>query len=55
VHGEYWHTGKYAAESELKEAMINARMRGTWRDVIVIWENECQSIDDAMVALQKKL
>lgn len=55
VHGEYWHTGKYAAETALKEAMINARMRGTWRDIVVIWESECQSVDDAMVALQKKL
>jgi hypothetical protein len=55
VHGEYWHTGKYAAETALKEAMINARMRGVWRDIVVIWENECQSVDDAMVALQKKL
>jgi hypothetical protein len=24
LHGEYWHTGKYAAETALKEAMINA-------------------------------
>jgi hypothetical protein len=55
VHGEYWHTGKYAAETALKEAMINARMRGTWRDIVIIWENECQSVDDAYYALQKKL
>jgi hypothetical protein len=48
VHGEYWHKGQYAAEQDLKQSEINSRMRGTWAEVQIIWENECETEEDAL-------
>jgi hypothetical protein len=55
VVGAYWHGGVRAADEALKEADINARMRGTWADVIMIYENECSTEEDAFNTLQEKL
>jgi hypothetical protein len=55
VQGEYWHGGARAADEALKEADINARMRGTWANVIMIYENECSTEEDAFNTLQEKL
>jgi len=55
IQGLYWHTGARAADEALKEADINARMRGTWADVIMIYENECSTEEDAFNTLQEKL
>ena len=55
IQGIYWHTGARAADEALKEADINARMRGTWADVIMIYENECSTEEDAFNTLQEKL
>jgi hypothetical protein len=55
VHGTYWHTGKKKAESEFQIAALNQRMRGTWAEAVIIWENECESVEDAKNALRDKL
>ena len=55
VHGEYWHTAKYAQETALKEADLNARMRGTWAEAVIIYEYECETEEDAMKAVREKL
>jgi hypothetical protein len=55
VQGEYWHGGVRAADEALKEADINARMRGTWANVIMIYENECSTEEQAFKTLQEKL
>lgn len=55
VHGEYWHSGRYAVESAFAEADINARMRGTWAKVVILWENECETEEQAFEVLQLKL
>jgi hypothetical protein len=55
VHGAYWHGGTYAQETALKEADLNARMRGTWADSVIIWEHECETEDTAANAVRQKL
>ena len=55
VHGEYWHSGKFAADEALKLADIDMRMRGTWAQSVVIWEHECEDEDQAFNSLREKL
>lgn len=55
VHGEYWHTGRYAAEENLKMASLQSQMRGSWFDAIIIWEHECETVEQAMKTLGQKL
>jgi len=39
----------------MKEAELNSMMRGRWAPVVIIWEEQCETIDDAMVAVKKAL
>ena len=55
IQGEYWHGGARGADEALKEADINARMRGTWAEVIMIYEHECETEEEAFKVLQEKL
>ena len=55
VHGEYWHGGQYAAETELKAGLINSKMRGVWNMAVVIWEHECETEEQAYNAVRAKL
>lgn len=55
VHGTYWHSGRYAPQTVLNEQAVNVRMRGTWADEVIIWENECEDIDSAIEAVGRKL
>ena len=55
VHGSYWHGGQYAQETELKETLINSKMRGTWNMAVVIWEHECETEEQAYNAVRTKL
>jgi hypothetical protein len=55
VHGDYWHGGQYAQETELKESLINSKMRGTWNMAVVIWEHECETEEQAYNAVRTKL
>ena len=55
VHGEYWHSGRFRAESEFQQAALNQRMRGTWAEAVIIWEHQCETIEDAINALKNSL
>lgn len=55
VHGEYWHGTTNLQETALKEADLNARMRGTWADAVIIWEHECETKESAAKAVKEKL
>ncbi len=55
VHGAYWHTATYSQETALKEADLNARMRGTWADAVIIYEHECETEEDAARVVRQKL
>ena len=55
VQGTYWHTGRYAREEQIKVLALNSRMRRIWAEMVHIWENECETIEDAMEAVGKKL
>lgn len=55
VAGDYWHGGQYAQETELKESLINSKMRGTWNMAVVIWEHECETEEQAYNAVRTKL
>lgn len=55
VHGAYWHTATYSQETALKEADLNARMRGTWADAVIIYEHECETEEDAARIVRQKL
>ena len=55
VSGDYWHSGKYSAETALKEADLNARMRGSWAEAVIIYEHECETEEDAAKAVREKL
>lgn len=55
VHGTYWHTGRYAAEEQVKMAAVNHRMRGIWAEMVIVWENETETIEDAIEAVRKAL
>lgn len=47
IHGEYWHAAWNSEEESFKMAEINRISRGTWADVIIIWEHECETEEDA--------
>jgi len=55
VHGEYWHSGRFRAESEFQQAALNQRMRGTWAEAVIIWEHQCETVEDAINALKNLL
>lgn len=55
VQGTYWHTGRYAREEQIKVLALNSRMRKYWAEMVHIWDNECETIEDAIEAVGKKL
>jgi len=55
VHGEYWHTGKKAVEDKLKIAELTVMMHNAWAEPVIIWEEDCQTVDDAKATLRKLL
>ena len=55
VQGTYWHTGRYAREEQVKVLALNSRMRKYWAEMVHIWDNECETIEDAIEAVGKKL
>lgn len=55
VHGRYWHTGKMAQEDALKMAELSSQTRGQWAEPVIIWEEDCENVEDAKVALKKEL
>ena len=55
VHGEYWHTATFSRNEALKMSDISSRMRGHWALPVIIWENECETEDQAYNTLMSKL
>lgn len=55
VHGKYWHTNSNALEEELKMAEITSRTRGTWAQPVIIWDYECESVEQAKNILLGRL
>lgn len=47
VHGRYWHSQYNTEEDVFKLAEVNRIMRGTWAESIIIWEEECETENDA--------
>lgn len=55
VHGEYWHKGKKAIEDEMKLAELSATMRNLWADPVIIWGEDCETVEDARSAVRAAL
>ena len=55
VHGEYWHKGKKAIEDELKMSELAVMMVKIWNEPVIIWTEDCQTVDDARATLRKLL
>lgn len=55
VHGEYWHTGRFAIDEAIKMEQIKSVTRGTWAEPKIIWGDQCQTVDEAFVNLQSLL
>lgn len=51
VQGERWHTGRFAYEDNLKQD--RAEKRGF--AVVLIWEHECETPEQAYQTLRKKV
>lgn len=55
VHGGYWHTGTFAINETVKMEQLKSATRGAWADPKVIWEDQCETVDDAYANLQTLL
>lgn len=55
VHGRYWHTGARATEDALKMAELESRTHRFWATPVIIWEEDCETVEDAMTAVRKEL
>ena len=55
VHGRYWHTGARATEDALKMAELESQTHRFWDTPVIIWEEDCETVDDAMTAIRKEL
>ncbi|HPS40009.1 MAG TPA: hypothetical protein PL124_11385 [Candidatus Cloacimonadota bacterium] len=53
VHGEYWHRGRMGIDEDLKVTEIDRRMRGYWNPSKIIWEHDCEDIDQAYNTLKE--
>jgi len=53
VHGKYWHTGRKGIEDQLKLSNISATKHNQWYDPLIIWEKDCETVEDAYINLRK--
>jgi len=53
VHGRYWHTGEH--EDQLDTMRIKQMMYYPVRDPVVVWEEDCQTIEAAVAYLRQNL
>jgi hypothetical protein len=53
VNGRYWHTGVHA--DELDTMKIKKLLHNRTEDVLVIWEENCQTIEQATAFLRQHL
>lgn len=55
VHGRHWHSGKHAAEDELKMSELVSQNRNRWAEPVIIWDDESETVEDAIEAVKKAL
>ena len=55
VHGEYWHKGKKAIEDQLKLSEIASTMHNLWFEPVIIWGEQCETVEDAVNNLRTLL
>lgn len=57
VHGRYWHTGRMGkkAEDELNAHELMTMTRNRWAEPVIIWDDECETVEDAVTAVRKVL
>ena len=53
VMGQYWHSSSFKAEDKLKEAMV--RQKGSFAEMVYLFESELQTISDAYSAVKREL
>ena len=53
VHGRYWHTGE--KNDELDTYRLKRMLRNRVRDPLVIWEEDCLTVDLALAFLRQNL
>ena len=53
VMSGYWHRSSMGAEDRLKEALV--RQKGTFSEMVYLWESDLQSIADAYRATKREL
>ncbi len=53
VMGGYWHRSSMSAEDRLKEALV--RQKGTFSEMVYLWESDLQTIADAYRATKREL
>jgi len=54
VNGDYWHRLSKNYSDTLKEARTNAAMGQSANQMVVVWERDLGSVDDAYVELGRK-
>lgn len=55
VHGEYWHKGKQKTEDAYQLATINYMMRGKMNLAIVLFGEDLQTPEQALITVKKAL
>lgn len=55
VHGEYWHRGKQKTEDAYQLAMLNSLMRGRMNPAIVLFGEDLQTPEQALLTVKKAL
>lgn len=54
VQGEYWHRLSRSYEDKLKEAQVNEMFGKATNRMVLVWERDLGSVDEAEVELGKK-
>lgn len=55
VHGEYWHKGQQRTIDQMQRVTLFAYMGGSLQKGVVIWGDEVKTVEDAKVAIKKKV
>ena len=55
VNGRYWHEGENRGEQDLKITEMEAATRGQFAKAVIIWDDEFNTVDEAMQLLRSRL
>ena len=55
VHGEHWHQGAQRAKDQRAMQLVEDYGKGAYRKGVVIWGNESDEADKAMMAVRRKI